>query len=274
MGRVIASLPAMARSHRTGSRSDAGSVAGSQAAPAFFQNAPSQPVLKSRNLATAQLDRLVLDGLKGGGHHSACLRGGPLWLRQCQVCLDIARECKEGIYCKSLTSQIEAHLMDQNPASSDTAEMANVVFRFIKELAEKTEHIRAQQVMGTNLKPTEQRVLFFVKRHAEIVKKLGFLQQQVLASKSLLQVEAEVPLFLKEIKAECDRSDVAKLMDQFKLLEKFQPFLEKARTDAAEKVQKADMHGDSIIVDNYLDSFKFRGDRTFTRAFVLMSMKC
>lgn len=196
-------------------------------------------------------------------------------MRHCQVCKDVARECPEGINCKFLTRSIEAHMLG-HVTGSDEAEQANEVFRFIKDLA-SNENIRAKQVMDTNLKPTEQRVLFFVRRHAEILKKLGFLQQKLMESKSLVQVQAEVPLFLKEIKADSEKPDVAKLVDLFKMLEAYQPFLVKAREAAAEaaaeKKQKADMHGDSTIVEKFLENYKFKGDRTFARAFILMSMK-
>lgn len=257
------------RSHVTGSRSEVSSVYNGSGIPLPED---AKIALKPVQKRPDGIDAIVLEALKGGGHVSACLRGGPLSSRLCQVCKDVARECREGINCKYLSKGVEAHLLTSFPSQADEKEVADEVFRFIKELA-ATENIRAKQVMATNLKPTEQRVLHFVKAHNQVVQKLVFLQQKQMESKSLQQVEAEVPMFLQSIKADCDKADVASLVARFKMFEDFAPFLQKARDEAAGQAEKKSMHIDSDIVDNFFKSNKFKGDREFEKAFLLMSIK-
>merc|ERR1712146_579396 len=194
-------------------------------------------------------------------------------MRLCQVCKDVARECREGVNCKFLTTKIQAHLYSSFPQRADEKEMASEVFRFIKELATSSENIRAKQVMASNLKPESNLLLQFVRKHNEVLQKLSFLQQKQLESKSLQQVEAEVPIFLQGIRADCEKADVQNLVDKFKLLEDFVPFFQKAKAEAAGDQKKSSMHGDADIVDKFLSSQKFKGDREFTRAFLLMSTK-
>jgi len=272
---------AVPRSHVTGcSRSEHSSVVGSN-------TTPKMPgfVAKPIDKRPGDVSDDVLEALKGGGHHSACLRGGALSSRYCQTCKDVARECPLGFNCLFLSERIEARLLKLFAKETDEATMAGEVVRFVKELASGENDTRALQVVNMNLmKPTANAketesnvVLMYVRNHTKILKKLAFCQQKLMESKKEMQVEAEIPVFLKEIGAECDKADVAKLLTEWRLLEAFQPFLAKEREKAAEAEaagkKKATMHADSDIVDNFFKSHKPKGiDRAFMKAMLLMSL--
>lgn len=225
-------------------------------------------------------DDFVIAALKGGGNVSAALRGGPLSERSCQVCKDVARECKEGIYCPFLAKKIEAHLCKEYPKELEEEEGGQAVFRFVKELA-ASENIRALEVMATNLKPTEQRVIGFVKKHKAIQAKIAFVQSMLDQSKTQLQMEgtAEVPgeisLFLKEKALPDDKGDVSHLLDIFTVMEEFKPFMEKQKEIQAANAndpKKATMHGDSDAVDKFFMTHgKMKGDRNFMKSVLQMS---
>lgn len=262
----------MARS-RGSARSDVESVVGgSTKAPA--ERKPTGAVQKSGDLG--DLDAMVVEALKGGGHVSACLRGGPLSLRACQTCKDVARECKEGINCRFIAKKIDTHLLANFPKETDEEEVRSEVFRFIKDLGQ-SDDIRALQVINQDLKDKGVKSVLlipFIRKHNEIVQKLAFVQQKIQESKTLEQVEAEIPFFLKGIKASCEKDDVEKFKGMFKIVDEFQPFLQAARAEAAEKEdKKKSMHEDSEIVDKFFSRKKFKGDREFTKAFLLMSCK-
>merc|ERR1719487_116668 len=99
--------------------------------------------------------------------------------------------------------------------------MQDSICRFVKDLA-STDNIRAKQVMRSNLKPTEHRVISFVKEHMLVVQKLNWCRGKLTQSKQLMQVRAEAPEFLKAIKAECKKADTAALVEMFRILEEFQ----------------------------------------------------
>lgn len=283
-------------SHRSGSRSENGSVVGS-VTPSC--SGAKSFVVKPVEKKEGDWDKAITEALKGGGNYSACSRGGPLRERLCQVCKDVAEKCKDGIRCRCIASKISGHLLLEYPKECEDKEMCEAVFRFVKELAEKHDHLRAKQVMASDLLPGAARadgtvdkpegrqcILFFVKKHREIVEKVKFCNQKLMESKTPQQVETEIPAFLDSIKASKDKEDVAHLVDLFKLIEEFQPFLQQTHDEAAEMAAEAakaavangekvktikSMHGDSDIVDKFFLSRKTKGDRAFMKSILVMS---
>lgn len=266
------------RSGNRGSRSENGSVAGSRVGGSRASQRSSgsaysyfEPKAVEKR-QTGHLDNAVLLALKGGGTVSACLRGGPLCFRACQACKDVAENCSLGMQCPFLAKRIDAMLLKQFPKDAPETEMAEAVFRFVQETAAQDD-LRAKQVMATSLKATEQRCLFPVRAHKQVIAKLDFVQQQIQASKSATQVEAEVPVFLKGIKASDEKADCANLLELWKIMEDFGPFLIKARDEeAAKENKKKSMHGNSEVVEKFLNTKRYKGDRAFMAA--LLEMSC
>lgn len=268
----------MARSGITGSRSEGGSQVGSSSQT--HQTAAGwRPVAIEKR--EGGVSHFVIDALKVDGKVSSCSRGAPLSDRLCQQCKDVAIKCKLGIQCPALAKKIEQHLLSNFPKRADEREMAQEVFRFIKELKE-TGNLRATQVMETNLKPTENRVLFFCSNHTRVLQKLEFCMENLLKSKKKEQVEKEVPDFLKIVLKVKDpeKADIAEIVNLYKMLEEFQPFLQKARaehaaaTDAAAAAgdkMKLSMNVDSDHVDKFFATQKYDGDRAFMKAVLVMS---
>lgn len=263
------------------SKSDVGSVVGGSSRTGRSTSSSGSFVLKPVEKREGGVQNAIMEALKGGGNVSACSRGGPLSERLCQVCKDVALECKNPngpMQCPFLAKKIEAHLLSNFPKAASEKDMCDEVVRFVNELA-KTDNVRAKQVMDPDkggLKPTEQRVLAFVKRHNEVQQKLGFCQQNLMQSKTVAQTEKEAPDFLTSIKCGNASHDVAALMQMYKMLEEFQPFLAKAKEEDAEAAKTKDdkrklMHGNSDIVDKFFQTQKFSGDRAFMKAFLLMS---
>lgn len=276
-----------AGSQRTPSEvgSQVGSVKSTSSAPTIFQ-----PVALEKSKSPLDVHQEVYDAFRVGGQQGACSRGAPLWMRACKVCKDVAVFCPEEMRCRSLAILIEAHLLKEFPkreGNSMEKEMCDQVFRFVKEKAELEQHIRAQQVMATNLKATENRVLNYAKAHLLILQKLEFVQQKILESKTLDQVKGDAPIFLKGIKSDCAKTDVDDLIELFKMVSEFREAYIKAKQqlkEAAEKAQaegrraKADLHQDDDIIENFLNHHKqsraIQGPRrAFIKAFLAMDVK-
>jgi len=261
----------MVRSGRTPSEAG-GSAVGSRVGSAVSES-PSQffaaKAIEKRH--PGHWDKSVLSALKGGGMVSAAMRGGPLFMRACQECKDVAEKCSQGMQCPFLANKIDAMMLNSFPKDAEETEMAEAVFRFVNETAAKDD-LRALQVMATALKPTEQRCLVFVRKHKQVLGKMGFAQQMLAGSKTVAMVEAEAPEFLKSINAPDDKADVAALVDLFKMMEDFQPFLVKHKeAEAAKDSKKKSMHGDSEAIEKFLNNKRFKGDRTHIAAILLMS---
>lgn len=208
---------------------------------------PVRPTVKGAKAISPE----VMDALRGGSSNP---RGGPLWMRNCQLCKDVMSECRLELKCPAITTKIDEYLMKNHtkeaPDSSD-------VSRVIRELAEKGD-LRAKQVHGP-AGPRKHAVDQFVMQWKGIL-----AIQQYLESKSdfPLQTAEERTKFdegLREmVKLEdvnngvCDPAMQLRVRKQQRFVCGFKSWLESMDPDEKKKLKQA---GGMNVASFFLDKF-------------------
>lgn len=218
--------------------------------------------LPSRN---GEIDSSVLNSIRFSN------RGKPLNERDCQGCLDVARNCPLDLQCPCLAKKIQSHLMICFPELAELSEMQMSVFRFIKEEASLGD-IRAKQVMRTQLQPASTGVVSKVKEHSLAVQKLKWCKSNLREGKTVERVRREAQAFLQSLQTVSKDADIAALIEMFKTIARFEPFLAKTREKAA-AIGKKSFHAESDAVEEFCKCHKLPGDKCFTSGMLLLSCK-
>eukprot|EP00928_Gymnodinium_smaydae_P078774 TRINITY_DN62851_c0_g1_i1.p1 TRINITY_DN62851_c0_g1~~TRINITY_DN62851_c0_g1_i1.p1 ORF type:complete len:277 (-),score=63.63 TRINITY_DN62851_c0_g1_i1:91-921(-) len=194
----------------------------------------------------------VLDALRGGSSNP---RGGPLWLRQCQDCKDVAMECRLGMKCPAILNKIDAYLMKNH--TKEAPDGSDIV-RVIRELADKGD-LRAKQVYGPagSLKPNSERTLQFVRQWTA-----------VLTIQEYLEGKADFPLQTAEERAKFDEGTLevikglhmdmnqryvqTRTRQQQRFMCAFKKWLEDMDPDEKKKLKQA---GGMNVASHFLDKF-------------------